>query len=57
MVISKFVIEELSSHLIASKHVVARQEEFDTLIPSFYKELNEVLQSQKKYHRALIFYL
>lgn len=47
MVISKFVIEELSSHLIASKHVVARQEEFDTLIPSFYKELNEVLQSQE----------
>ena len=47
MVISNFVIEELSSHLIASKHVVARQEEFDTLIPSFYKELNEVLQSQE----------
>lgn len=47
MVISNFVIEEVSSHLIASKHVVARQEEFDTLIPSFYKELNEVLQSQE----------
>ena len=47
MVISNFVIEELSSHLIASKHVVARQEEFDTLIPSFYKELNEVIQSQE----------
>ena len=47
MVISNFVIKELSSHLIASKHVVARQEEFDTLIPSFYKELNEVIQSQE----------
>ena len=47
MVISNFVIEEVSSHLIASKHVVVRQEEFDILIPSFYKELNEVLQSQE----------
>jgi effector-binding domain-containing protein len=47
MIISKFVIEELTSNLIASKHVVARQEEFDTLIPNFYNELNEVLQSQE----------
>lgn len=47
MVISNFVIEEVSSHLIASKHVVSKQEEFDILIPSFYKELNEVLQSQE----------
>ena len=46
MIISNFAIEELTSHPIASKHVVARQEEFDTLIPNFEKELNEVLQSQ-----------
>ena len=46
MIISNFAIEELTSHSIASKHVVARQEEFDTLIPNFEKELNEVLQSQ-----------
>lgn len=47
MIISNFAIEELTSHSIASKHVVARQEEFDTLIPNFYNELNEVLQSQE----------
>ena len=46
MIISNFAIEELTSHSIASKHVVARQEEFDILIPNFEKELNEVLQSQ-----------
>ena len=46
MIISNFAIEGLTSHSIASKHVVARQEEFDTLIPNFEKELNEVLQSQ-----------
>ena len=46
MIISNFSIVELTSHSIASKHVVARQEEFDTLIPNFEKELNEVLQSQ-----------
>ena len=47
MIISNFAIEELTSHSIASKHVVARQEEFDILIPNFYNELNEVLQSQE----------
>ena len=46
MIISNFATEELSSHLIASKHVITRQEEFDTLIPNFYKELTEVLQTQ-----------
>ena len=46
MIISNFITEEISSYLIASKHVIARQEDFDTLIPNFEKELNEVLQSQ-----------
>lgn len=46
MIISNFITEEISSDLIASKHVIARQEDFDTLIPNFEKELNEVLQSQ-----------
>ena len=46
MTIYNFITEEISSQLIASKHVIARQEEFDTLIPNFEKELNEVLQSQ-----------
>ena len=49
MIISNFAIEELTSHLIASKHVVARQEEFDTLIPNFYKELNEFFKEISKY--------
>ena len=46
MIISNFITEEISSDLIASKHVIARKEEFDTLMPNFKKKLNEVLQSQ-----------
>lgn len=46
MIISNFNVVEITSQIHASMHVVAKQEEFDSLIPKFEKELDEVLHRQ-----------